>query len=430
MKRKLGEFFRVLFLVFVVSAVFVWEAQPLPSSTPPDNYLYWANIEWSHISRLSLDGLLVEPIFIPVPESPMGLAVDEEFIYWTYPWGSSIGRAKLNGSESNPYFITGCFRPFGVAVDDNYIYWTNIEDPSGGDNENANKIGRAKLDGSDVNQRFITLSPGLGVRGIAVSKEFIYLAGGRDWHPAIMRANLDGTGFNEAWIEGWMTKPIGSAHCIAITKSHIYWTNYDGYPVSDFPFISRANLDGSNAVILVQGDAGWHSLVGIGTRGDFIYWGEYGGNRIGRSNLDGSNVNPNWITGTGFCGGIALTPQSVKYTFEGFFSPVDNIPTVNKANAGQAIPVKWRLTDKNGLPVSDPASFISIESYVVNCANFEGDPTNTVYEPAAGSSGLQYLGDGRWQFNWKTSKSYKGQCRTMKLTLDDHEEYTASFSFK
>jgi hypothetical protein len=125
-----------------------------------------------------------------------------------------------------------------------------------------------------------------------------------------------------------------------------------------------------------------------------------------------------------------FAPPRVAYTFEGFFSPIDNIPTVNKANAGQAIPVKWRITDKNGLPISDPASFIGITSYIVSCATFEGDPTNEVEEFAAGDSGLQYLGDGWWQFNWKTSKSYKGQCRIMKLTLDDKIEHTASFSFK
>jgi hypothetical protein len=125
-----------------------------------------------------------------------------------------------------------------------------------------------------------------------------------------------------------------------------------------------------------------------------------------------------------------FAPPLKKYTFEGFFSPIENLPVVNQAKAGQAIPVKWRITDKNGLPISDPASFINITSYRVDCASFEGDPTNSVEEVAAGNSGLQYLGDGWWQFNWKTSKTYKGQCRVMKLTLDDKSEHTASFSFK
>ncbi len=29
--------------------------------------------------------------------------------------------------------------------------------------------------------------------------------------------------------------------------------------------------------------------------------------------------------------------------FDGFFAPVDNQPTINKAKAGQTIPMKWRL---------------------------------------------------------------------------------------
>jgi hypothetical protein len=46
-----------------------------------------------------------------------------------------------------------------------------------------------------------------------------------------------------------------------------------------------------------------------------------------------------------------------------------------------------------------------------------------------GRSGLQYLGDGYYQFNWKTLKSYKGHCRTMTLSLGDGNEYTAEFQF-
>ena len=125
-----------------------------------------------------------------------------------------------------------------------------------------------------------------------------------------------------------------------------------------------------------------------------------------------------------------FAPPFVPYNFDGFFNPIENAPVVNQAKAGQAIPVKWRITDKNGLPISDPASFVSITSYGVSCASFEGDPTSFIEEVAAGSSGLQYLGDGWWQYNWKTPKSYAGQCRVMKLTLDDKSEHTASFSFK
>jgi len=115
--------------------------------------------------------------------------------------------------------------------------------------------------------------------------------------------------------------------------------------------------------------------------------------------------------------------------FDGFFRPVDNLPTVNNAKAGQAIPVKWRITDANGMPISDPVSFKGLTSYLINC-NFTGDATSAIEEYAAGSSGLQYSGDGYWQFNWKTPKTYAGQCRIMVLTLGDGSIHKADFQFK
>jgi extracellular elastinolytic metalloproteinase len=49
---------------------------------------------------------------------------------------------------------------------------------------------------------------------------------------------------------------------------------------------------------------------------------------------------------------------------------------------------------------------------------------------APGATGLQYSGNGEWQFNWKTDRAWAGQCRTLKLTLSDGLTRTASFSFK
>jgi hypothetical protein len=109
------------------------------------------------------------------------------------------------------------------------------------------------------------------------------------------------------------------------------------------------------------------------------------------------------------------------------YHPIDNNQP-NSAKAGQTVPVKWRLTDTNGNPVSDSASFVSLTSSVTpgSC----GGSADAI-ETYAGSSGLQYLGDGYWQFNWKTPKSYAGQCRTMSLNLnDDGSGRTASFIFK
>jgi hypothetical protein len=78
--------------------------------------------------------------------------------------------------------------------------------------------------------------------------------------------------------------------------------------------------------------------------------------------------------------------------------------------------VKWRLVNADGIGVSDPSSFVSLTSVAGDCAG--GAATDGV-ETYADSSGLQYLGDGYWQYNWKTPKSYAGQCRVLHLNLAD-----------
>src|SRR5205823_2811805 len=52
---------------------------------------------------------------------------------------------------------------------------------------------------------------------------------------------------------------------------------------------------------------------------------------------------------------------NLHYNFGGFLQPIDT-GMVNSANAGQTIPVKWRLTDASGVPISDPSSFVSVTS--------------------------------------------------------------------
>ena len=107
----------------------------------------------------------------------------------------------------------------------------------------------------------------------------------------------------------------------------------------------------------------------------------------------------------------------VTYKFDGFFSPIDNDP-VNLVKAGQAIPAKWRLTDANDVPIDDPASFVNLLSYPIDCSDLSGDPLDSVEEAAAGASGLQYAGDGYWQFNWKTPKNYAETCRAMYVEFN------------
>jgi hypothetical protein len=66
---------------------------------------------------------------------------------------------------------------------------------------------------------------------------------------------------------------------------------------------------------------------------------------------------------------------------------------------------------------------------VVGSACDLGETSDQLEEYATGESGLQNLGDGNYQFNWKTPKSYAGSCKTLKLDVDDGVEHTAEFRF-
>ena len=131
-----------------------------------------------------------------------------------------------------------------------------------------------------------------------------------------------------------------------------------------------------------------------------------------------------------FMGSSGTAVHNVQYTFAGFFAPVDNFPVVNKANAGQAIPVKWRLTDVNGAGVSDPSSFSSLTVYPVTCGAWSALPTDPLPDQQVSTSGLLYQGNGNWQYNWKTPKQYANSCLVARVTLADGTTHDFDVSFK
>lgn len=121
----------------------------------------------------------------------------------------------------------------------------------------------------------------------------------------------------------------------------------------------------------------------------------------------------------------ATATYTVQYQHSGFLGPVDS-NVVNRAKAGQTVPVQFRLLDGNGNPISDSTSFVSLTSSGTMC-NFNS-PTDAI-EQYSGGSGLQYLGNGYWQYNWKTAKTYAGQCRIIYLNLADGSKASARFQF-
>jgi parallel beta-helix repeat protein len=127
---------------------------------------------------------------------------------------------------------------------------------------------------------------------------------------------------------------------------------------------------------------------------------------------------------------FVLTPIVDWYTFRGFSEPIDMNGVVNNAKAGQAIPAKWHLTNWYGV-VSDPTAFTTVMSYNVNCGSYTGNIEEAIEEYAAGGSDLQYKGNGDWQYNWKTPKTYAGTCRNMYVQFKSGQKSPeVRFKFK
>lgn len=119
----------------------------------------------------------------------------------------------------------------------------------------------------------------------------------------------------------------------------------------------------------------------------------------------------------------------VVFGFEGYERPVVNPPAVNAAQAGRAVPLKWRLFRADGSPVDDLAS-ASIRSWRVACEGGAALDEIEVDEYAAGGSGLLNLGEGAYQLNWSTPRSYARACRAVSVVLGDGSVHEALFAFR
>ena len=125
--------------------------------------------------------------------------------------------------------------------------------------------------------------------------------------------------------------------------------------------------------------------------------------------------------------GIGDACDTTQYNFTGFFEPVENLPVVNVANAGSAIPLKFSLGGFFGFDIFAAGHPTSGQ---VSCS--VNEPADTVEETVnAGGSSLNYdPATGRYTYVWKTNKSWRGTCRLLVVRFDDGTERYAKFRFR
>jgi hypothetical protein len=111
----------------------------------------------------------------------------------------------------------------------------------------------------------------------------------------------------------------------------------------------------------------------------------------------------------------------VVYDFAGFFQPIDMGSTYNSAQAGRAIPVKFKLGGNAGLDVfaTNLQGVKFPTSVAVACPS--AGLTDAVEEVStAATSGLKYDAQAdQYIYTWKTDATWAGKCRQLNVQFAD-----------
>lgn len=210
-------------------------------------WLYWTGTNdnaLTGIHRIKLDG--TQALGIVITESaPGGIALDLAGgkMYWTEPTINKIRRADLNGSAVEDLITTGLDWPWSIALDvaDGRMYWTEVgkklfQDPDG-------NIHRADLDGTNRQELVTGIDEPLAF-ALDVQDGKMYWGDFVLPSPAIQRANLDGTGVQDVVLSPTPPSLVGPAGItLDLSGRRMYLAGVA---------IARADLDGSNAVVILD----------------------------------------------------------------------------------------------------------------------------------------------------------------------------------
>ncbi len=223
-------------------------------------------------------------------------AVGKGKIYWSE--GNKIRQANLDGSHVKD-LLTGLRFPRDITLDisNGKMYWIG---------HFQTKIMRANLDGSEVETIYTNKGNRLRIHSIeciAVDSNTskIYWAGAPFLH--FYRANLDGTNVQE--FETNVRIAIAKDIELDPKARKIYWLN-----LSPRVVISRTNLNGTNIKHIIHGRTLSDGFA-LDIQADKIYWSDKFRGRIQNSSLNWDNIEDT-VTGLRFPKLIALDKRSRK----------------------------------------------------------------------------------------------------------------------
>jgi virginiamycin B lyase len=237
-----------------------------------------------------------------------------------------------------------------AARADAFVYWTNSVD---------NTMGRANVDGTGVDQGFFGAS---NAQGVAVDGAHIYWT---IFEGPIGRANLDGTDVNPNFAGGTSANPVSNPQGLAVDSGHLYWgNNTAGVPCCQVSTIGRANLDGTgvdpNFIVVMDATAD-----GVAVDDAHVYW--TGSNVIGRANLDGTDVNQSFIAGAIEPWGVAVDGAHIYWVNTG-------TGTIGRANLdGTGVDQSFINGDPDNVPEG-----MAVDGAHIYWANTQGPGEGTI----------------------------------------------------
>lgn len=259
--------------------------------SPSSASIYFIDVSDELIQQLILDGTgTLVTVKDVAGMSGVGLVYDEvnskiffsDFVDYTTPDGK-IWKMNLDGTGAEA-IVTGILDPYGIALDlvDNKVYWTD---------DNGN-ISRSNLDGTSPEIGIVNVVDG-GMRAIALDKANDKMYFYEVQLENLYVANLDGTNAT-ILISG----VYGYSIFIDTVNDKIYFDD------QNTPGLRRANLDGTNIEAI---DATDTRIYGIDIDYDEnkLYWSGRDSGEIYKADLDGTNKET-LVTGLSSPRGIFL----------------------------------------------------------------------------------------------------------------------------
>ncbi|MEK6677684.1 MAG: DUF5050 domain-containing protein [Planctomycetota bacterium] len=298
----------------------------------PTGHMYWGSISERErkIQRANPDGTNVEDLIVGLCLDPFAVAIDSaaDYLYWTDGAQDKILRCNRDGTNMVTLFTATDFIAPGIALDQSgqKIYWTDLE---------ASRVRRMNLDGSNVETVVAsTASPGALV--IHPGENRLYWAqriGGK-----IRRANLDGSDVADV-LTGLGSNTWGMD--IDLTTNKLYWGQSGGK-------LRRASTDGSELEdIVITSPAASPIGVTLDVTGGKVYWSTPHSIPavIQRANLDGSNAEI--VVATWAAGGALAFDQSTGVVY----SAASGISRINPTTSSVDFIVFGGLDGPQGLVI-------------------------------------------------------------------------------